>query len=218
MTSPPGHTVSVDVQARRREATERCPYCHDVIVDAADLTSERITCAGCGTQHHEACLAELGRCTVRGCEREVVVVRTPEVEARLAARSAVYREVRQRIRARAKEFVRGNCRPASDRHTVDPVTRIEGVLRAAHAARRDGRWLDAAVAYEEAERLLSDLPARTTSARLDTTAADARALAVMMRHRGEGLVSEATVSLIGRIALCVLAACILLWVGAIVVR
>lgn len=208
----------MDVQARRREATERCPYCRDVIDGAADLASELITCAGCGTQHHEACLAELGRCTVRGCEREVVVVRTPEVEARLAARSAVYREVQRRIRARVRGFVRDNCRPASERLALEPVTRIEVVLRAAEAARRDGRWLDAAVAFEEVVRLISDLPAQEGSARLDTTAADARAQAVAMRGRNEGLVSETTVSLIGRIALCVLAACLLLWVAAIFAR
>jgi hypothetical protein len=208
----------VDVQARRREATERCPYCHDVIVDATDLARERITCAGCGTTHHEACLAELGRCTVRGCEREVVVARTPEVEARLAARSAVYREVQRRIRARVRGFVRDNCRPASDRHAVDPVTRIDDVLRAAEAARRDGRWLDAAAAFEEVVRRISDLPAQEGSVRLDATAADARAQAVAMRSQSEGLVSETTVSLIGRIALCVLAACFLLWVAALVAR
>jgi len=42
---------------------ERCPYCHDGLGEV-----ERVACEGCGTPHHPACLAELGGCTVLGCE------------------------------------------------------------------------------------------------------------------------------------------------------
>jgi hypothetical protein len=208
----------VELQARAREAVERCPYCHDVIVGAADLASELITCAGCGTQHHEACLLELGRCTVRGCEREIVVVRTPALEARLASRSPFYREVHRRISARARTFVHNNCRPPSDRHSVHPIDKIDAVLKAAHQARRDGRWLDAAVAFEEAERLILSIPALSSSARLSATAADARAFAVNMRSRGEGLISGKPISHAGRVALAVVGAMVLAMVVAAIFR
>lgn len=45
----------------------RCPYCRD----AADPRApDAVVCATCGTLHHAECFAELGRCTLLGCEGE----------------------------------------------------------------------------------------------------------------------------------------------------
>lgn len=208
----------MELQATPRAAVERCPYCHDVIVGAAGLDSELITCAGCGTQHHEACLLELGRCTIRGCERELVVVRTPEVEARLASRSPFYREVHRRISARARAFVRSNCKPPSEglpfRFDFDArdVTLIRETLLSGHRARQDRRWEEAAASFEEAERLIRSLPALASSDQLCTTAAEAHAYAVAARNQNDGE------SLVPRILLGVLVVFVVVMAASIFFR
>ncbi|MCO5167023.1 MAG: hypothetical protein M9894_11730 [Planctomycetes bacterium] len=47
---------------RESSAGVTCPYCRDP-VDGLDARA----CAGCGTRHHDECLAEAGGCTVLGC-------------------------------------------------------------------------------------------------------------------------------------------------------
>lgn len=99
----------MDVQARPRDAATRCPYCHDALTEGPD---DRIECVGCGTSHHVACVAELGRCSVRGCERPFYVA---EVERARAGgrRSPVVLAVSARIRDRVRSYVRAHARAPS---------------------------------------------------------------------------------------------------------
>ncbi|MBL4844647.1 MAG: hypothetical protein JKY65_03900 [Planctomycetes bacterium] len=77
----------------RVTAQERCPYCHDTLTIER---VEKVICEACGTPHHQACLAELGGCTVMGCSggrsqpkglSEEIRARVRERAARFAARN-----------------------------------------------------------------------------------------------------------------------------------
>lgn len=57
-------TVEVSVAAKETAQRPTCPYCRDTIAEA-----DQAACEGCATPHHAGCLSELGKCTVRGCER-----------------------------------------------------------------------------------------------------------------------------------------------------
>jgi hypothetical protein len=174
----------VHLRVRRRDeqvAAERCPYCHDLI--AALPRGELVTCAGCGTQHHEACLAEIGRCTVHGCGRAVRLVSREPLDPE---RSAAWRAVAQQLRERAWTFVRAHCKSADP----GPATpeRLRQVLLEADAARRERRWLEAGRAYDVAAVLLAAWPrAPLDEAGLRVTSEDVRALSGMMWDRVSGL-------------------------------
>jgi hypothetical protein len=76
----------------RPSVHERCPYCHDAM--ALEIAGfEQVICPSCGTPHHEACLIELGGCTVMGCSG-----------ARPRPVTGI-EEVRRRIRKRVAKFV-----------------------------------------------------------------------------------------------------------------
>lgn len=114
----------VKVSAREGEAEFRCPYCHDLLGE--DEPGEaRVDCEGCGTSHHLACLTELGRCTVLGCDRPIDAA---VLEERPPATSRMQRLIRQRQRDRVRQFVRRNTQAA------------EGDLREARLAGREGGW------------------------------------------------------------------------------
>ncbi|MEZ0230954.1 MAG: hypothetical protein ACAI25_20210 [Planctomycetota bacterium] len=55
---------------RRHFSDVRCAVCHD------DLRGERLACDGCGTEIHEECRLELGRCPTFGCVRVIERHRT----------------------------------------------------------------------------------------------------------------------------------------------
>lgn len=52
----------------------RCPFCREALEGALRR------CAGCRTQHHEACWSEHGGCSLLGCVREESAVSSAEVE------------------------------------------------------------------------------------------------------------------------------------------
>jgi hypothetical protein len=142
----------VELHARLREestAHERCPYCHDAL--GADVVhDERVVCPGCATTHHRACIAELGRCTIRGCERPISL--PADAPQDVAGRhSAFYREVQRRIRERVRGFVREHCRP------TDPpgglLERRDAALRQAELAEAEGDLAAAAEWFHEAASL-----------------------------------------------------------------
>ena len=61
----------MELQRRAQpEREQRCPYCHDHL---ALESEEALTCPACGTEHHAACVRELGRCTTLGCERALTL-------------------------------------------------------------------------------------------------------------------------------------------------
>ncbi len=74
------------VRTRSRRPQERCPLCRE------ELGGPTRVCGGCGTEHHEDCLHELGGCSTLGCvqfkpglqtAREVPPgFRVPEVQPR----------------------------------------------------------------------------------------------------------------------------------------
>ncbi len=98
---------------RLREGTvERCPYCHDLLEEAAP----QITCPGCATSHHVECVRELGRCTVFGCERPLDEEQLAEVARHRDSRAV--RAVRQQLRQRARAFVRSHARRPNDREAM----------------------------------------------------------------------------------------------------
>lgn len=146
----------MDVQARPRDVSARCPYCHDTLDGGS--ADQRIQCLGCGTSHHVACVAELGRCTVYGCERPFYAADVERARAG-APRSSAWLAVRGRIRERVRSFVREHARsptsPAEVRDAYeaacvairsaeradDDVAATEA-LRAAARALETGRGLD----------------------------------------------------------------------------
>lgn len=81
-----------------RAAEVRCPYCHDLLQSAREALIE---CPGCGTMHHGACIAELGRCTVLGCAQPIGVEALP---LPLAPESEERRRVREASRGRVQRF------------------------------------------------------------------------------------------------------------------
>ncbi len=139
----------MDVQARPRDASERCPYCHDALGGGPD--GERVPCLGCGTSHHLACVAELGRCTVHGCQRPFFGAELERAQAG-ARRSSAYLAVRQRIRDRVRAFVRTNTRAPS----TPPELRAayEAGTTALREAERAGDPAAAAEALRAAARTL----------------------------------------------------------------
>jgi hypothetical protein len=153
----------VDLQVRRREgedaAAERCPYCHDLIGAAAG--GELVTCDGCGTAHHEACLAELGRCTIHGCGLAIDAAERERLEAERATvrervRSRIGRAVQARSRDRAHSFTRGHCREAAVPRGMSGEDLVAAIRDAREAVSRR-EWERATQEYDEALRLLTSL-------------------------------------------------------------
>lgn len=146
--------MSPEITVRRREGAspraERCPYCHDALDDAR-ASDDQVRCEGCGTAHHLACIAELGRCTVMGCARPLLAAAVPIADTD-PVRSRAWREVQRRIRGRVREFVLTHCRsPALD---AAELRRLLGVtLAAAERAERSGELEEAAELYGEVARI-----------------------------------------------------------------
>jgi hypothetical protein len=96
----------------RAGAAERCPYCHDCL-EGGEVEDARVVCEGCGTTHHQACLAELGGCTVMGCAGGAP---SPLVGVE---------EVRARVRERVGRFVATHStRPAPVKTRVVDFNRV----------------------------------------------------------------------------------------------
>ncbi|MGE0712224.1 MAG: hypothetical protein AB7N76_32160 [Planctomycetota bacterium] len=127
---------------RAREGEVRCPYCHDHLAGEGE---ERITCPGCGTEHHVACALELRRCTTFGCEREL------EVEGDLPVDPTIQREIRARARDRVQRFLERNSRE------VRLDERYRQALLGVVAARARGAWDEARQAWYTALHLRQQL-------------------------------------------------------------
>ncbi len=152
------HTGSVELSARARErrASERCPYCHDIL---ADTRLAEVECPGCGTTHHVVCIQQLGRCTIHGCEEAIVV---PEPD-RSWEDSPELRKVRRRLRDRVRQFVGTHAKNRRER-ILDAVERA----KAFEEEKRYGAAADANddLAYLEplpeirSDSTLEDVPGR----------------------------------------------------------
>lgn len=130
----------------RTTSTSRCPYCHDMLQDGAEL----VACPQCHTQHHEVCAAELGRCSVLGCAAPVEIEREPgETEQRLA--------VRRRVRARVQRFVQAHGRRMDEQEPSDPRLRLRAEIVRAKEAWERGDWPETRAARAEIEHLEADL-------------------------------------------------------------
>ena len=106
----------MELVARTRPdpARERCPYCRDELEGAGD---DLVTCQGCGTSHHAACLEELGRCTILGCGRS----RPPPPTGAdpVGGGSPRVTAARARIRMRVQRFAREHVRDLSREEQID---------------------------------------------------------------------------------------------------
>jgi hypothetical protein len=144
----------VDVKAREKGgAAERCPYCHDALVDEVAPAAE-VRCDGCGTSHHEACIEELGRCTVFGCARPLVAPPVELVEGkpvRPRVRSRFFRDLQARVRARARSFVQTQSSQPTAREELAGL--LELALDQAERAMSRAKWAAAAEWWGEAARL-----------------------------------------------------------------
>ncbi len=143
------------VVARETPADHRCPYCHDALASGEALPADDLVeCDGCRTRHHRACIEELGRCTIRGCERSLHVAPPTALDQPIPAaelRSAVRREVERRLRERARTFVQNNARPVSE---AGGRAEVEAVFAAAREAEREDDLDLAATRWHELARLL----------------------------------------------------------------
>jgi hypothetical protein len=163
----------VDVKARARAAHERCPYCHDL---TENQRLAEIECPACQTTHHRACIQELGRCSVYGCEEPIDPGSGDEIMLR---ESPAMRKIRARYRDRARQFVRNNTR--------DLRGQIEEALEFARISEAERHWEAAAEAYSDLAYLERRAIARRDRS-LETivgrmTAAAARAKARKMRSK-----------------------------------
>jgi hypothetical protein len=96
----------MDVRERSEPAAApRCPYCHDLL-EGEQQDAALVVCGGCGTRHHDACLAELGRCTVLGCTWTPPGGSLGRFDG---ARSV--EELRRSVRERARRFVQEHASP-----------------------------------------------------------------------------------------------------------
>ncbi len=141
------------VVARETPADQRCPYCHDALASSEDLPADDLVeCDGCRTRHHRACIEELGRCTIRGCERSLRVEPRAEPAVEGSRRSAVQREVERRLRERVRGFLHAHARAAG---AAGGRAEVEAAHEAARAAERAGDLVAAAEAWKEVARCLT---------------------------------------------------------------
>ncbi len=144
------------VVARETPADHRCPYCHDALASGADLPADDLVeCDGCRTRHHRACIEELGRCTIRGCERSLRVAPATALDQPVPAaelRSAVRREVERRLRERARTFVQANARAVGADGGREA---LETALAEARRAEARGDLPGASEAWHEVARRLT---------------------------------------------------------------
>ena len=116
----------MDLLGRVHDGEVRCPYCHDALeAEALDI----VTCPGCRTRHHVACVQELGHCSVHGCGRAL-----PEAEPRQAA-SPEIEALRRRIRERARRYASRQARtpgPATPPPAEAPAEGPPGLLARYH--------------------------------------------------------------------------------------
>ena len=110
----------MQITPRERGERVRCPYCHDLL---AEEVLEPITCTGCGTVHHRACLEELGRCTVLGCEAGLTFAHRSEPSG------PQYRQIlRKRVRRRARAYAETQAKrspPPRPQEPLAPIRRAE---------------------------------------------------------------------------------------------
>lgn len=132
----------------RTTATHRCPYCHDMLEDGAAL----VTCEGCETQHHEACAAELGRCSILGCSSLVAVPRREPGEGSETL------EIRRRVRERVERFARGHAQAPVSPRTTTPAERLRHEIICAQEAQLRHDPLPLAHARREIEALEASMP------------------------------------------------------------
>jgi len=137
---------AVELTSRKTSAS-RCPYCHDMLEDGAAL----VTCDGCGTQHHQVCATELGRCSVLGCASLVIV-------DWLEGESVARQELRQRIRGRARRFLQAHTR--RDRVAPGPTLRLRAEIVRAKEAWEAGDWPETRAARREILALEGSLEPR----------------------------------------------------------
>jgi hypothetical protein len=167
-------TLEVRITPRETEE-ERCPYCHDALLDVGEA-AHRIECPACHTWHHLACIMELGRCTIRGCERPLEV---SEERAAGAARSRFHQEVQARIRERVRGFVRQHCKKPAGPAELVPALQM-AVLQARRAEER-GDWATAAEWWGEAASIETIAkPGQLSEARDRVDPDEARARADML--------------------------------------
>lgn len=139
--------VAMQVSARVHPGPshERCPYCRDEL-QAAD--AELVECQGCGTTHHAACLEELGRCTIMGCDRAAPLTELPALGPGGSAsrRAAVRATIRERAE-RARRFARRNMSDTSG----EPIDHDEARRR---AARQDWESPEPGLEWEGPPRVM----------------------------------------------------------------
>jgi hypothetical protein len=198
--------VTVEVRVREREAEERCPYCKDALdSDGAAADDARVECEGCGTSHHLACILELGRCTIRGCERPLEASAVPE-ERRRGVRSSALAEIARRYRERASRFVRDNVRPPEGPERLRRA--LDEAFTAAEAAEARRDWQAAADAWGEVARIETIArPGDLDGARrrLDADLARAQAEMHQARLRHKAQLARTVVLLAGLLLLILLA-------------
>src|SRR5579871_5994143 len=78
---------------------ERCPFCHDALLEGEDAGTLRSECARCGTPHHASCFVENGGCALMGCG-EKRARRVGDLEATLDLK-----ELSRAVNARVEERV-----------------------------------------------------------------------------------------------------------------
>lgn len=137
---------------RPEPAHQRCPYCHDEIGGAEP--AERVRCSGCHTEHHLACLDELGRCSVAGCASGPV----PRLRPGSTRPTTVHaRAMRERIQARMR---RTHISAPPDRTPVE--ARLLAALEGARECWRENRLPDAIALLE----VVAEIEETTPSAEL----------------------------------------------------
>lgn len=119
-----------------------CPYCHARFADH----EKRWACPRCGTEHHDDCARENGRCTVMGCEAIVLgaVPRPPRAPGAPLDLDAVVREAA--LRHQREEERRRELEPT-------PAQKKKAARAARRRARRRARDLREELAsptFEEA--------------------------------------------------------------------
>lgn len=172
----PGHTSGVELSSRprQREGLERCPYCHDLLGDT-DLA--KIECPACHTQHHVACIQELGRCTVHGCEQSITA---PVDMDRHLEDSPALRQIRTRLRQRARRFVRSNARNRRDQ-LLEAMARAREHEAAGRLEEASRAYADVAY-FERLPELESDPQLEAVPGRLSPIEARRKSRALLVQH------------------------------------
>ncbi len=161
-----------------------------------------IECPACRTTHHRACIQELGRCSVYGCEEPIDPGSGDEI---MLHESPAMRKIRARYRNRARQFVRNNTR--------DLRGRIEEALEFALISEAEGHWEAAGEAYwdlaylERLSEARRDRTLETIRGRMTPAAARAKGREMRAKHVRAVVVKTLLVTagiVLGVFVLCVL--------------